>query len=468
MSQGRSLRATPAVDLAEQIQRRDVSSVDVVHAYLAHIEKSDAKLAAFRDVFHEEALRAAEAADRLLASGQATGRLHGVPVALKDLVDIQGRRTAMGSRAYAHRIATETAEIVNYLRAAGAIIVGKTHMVELALGGWGTNGDLGTPWNPWDIDEPRIPGGSSSGSGVAVAAGQVPFAIGTDTGGSVRMPASFCGITALKPSLGAISTAGLLPLSTTLDTVGPMTRSVADATLLFQVLRGDTARPPSGAYRPPQPLSKSLRGLRVAVLPPAERDGVSADVLRCYDDAIATFAAQGAQIAPFASHVAFSDYAETTSDIMLSEGLHFYQALATNPASALTSVVRARLLSVSHFSATRYLAALARRDRDGKDFDVAMADFDVLLTPTTETTAVRLSEIPEGAPARFTRVANLFGLCALSLPCGFDPLGLPASLQIIGRKGDDAAVLAIGEAYQALTDWHCRLSPAFDLGGRRD
>src|ERR1700736_2691668 len=221
----------PAHKLAEAIAARRLSPVDVVAAFLDGIAAQDAKLHAFVEVYADEARLAAEAADKAIRSGHAVGPLHGVPIALKDLIEIEGKIVTGGTLIWRDRLAKRTATLARRLIAQGMIVLGKTHTVEFAYGGWGTNARVGTPWNPWDPKVPRTPGGSSSGSGVAVAARLAPWAIGTDTGGSVRLPASYCGLTGLKVTIGRISTHGILPLSTTLDTPGPMARSVVDAAL---------------------------------------------------------------------------------------------------------------------------------------------------------------------------------------------------------------------------------------------
>src|SRR3954464_789706 len=228
----------PAHVAAREIAAGRLSPVDLVDALLDRIEALEPKLHAFVELYAADARLAAEAADKAVRSGHAVGPLHGVPVALKDLVEIEGRITMGGSAAHRERRSAVTATIARRMIAQGMIVLGKTHTVEFAYGGWGTNQHLGTPWNPWDLEIARTPGGSSSGSGVAVAAGMAPWAIGTDTGGSVRLPASFCGLTGLKVTIGRISAYGIIPLSSSLDTPGPMARTVEDTALLFNVLQG--------------------------------------------------------------------------------------------------------------------------------------------------------------------------------------------------------------------------------------
>ncbi|GJD76824.1 hypothetical protein GCM10007886_43980 [Methylobacterium gregans] len=280
--------------LAEGIAAKRFSPVDAVEALLARIEAQDPKFRAFTAVYAADARLAAEGADRAIRSGHTVGPLHGVPVALKDLVDLDGRITMGGSAAHRARVAAGTATVARRLIAQGMIVLGKTHTVEFAYGGWGTNQHLGTPWNPWDLQTPRTPGGSSSGTGVAVAARMAPWGLGTDTGGSVRLPASFCGLSGLKVTVGRISTHGIVPLSTTLDTPGPMARTVEDAALLYRAMSGpDPLDPTTRGIEPHDPLPtlyRGVRGLRLARMPESERDGVDAAVLAAYDRALDTLA----------------------------------------------------------------------------------------------------------------------------------------------------------------------------------
>ena len=290
----------PVHAIAREIAARRLSPVDLVDDCLARIERLEPKLHAFTEVYAADARLAAEAADKAIRSGHAVGPLHGIPVALKDLVEIEGRVAAGGSAVWKGRRSERTATLARRLIAAGMVVVGKTHTVEFAYGGWGTNQHLGTPHNPWDAADARTPGGSSSGSGVAVAARLVPCAIGTDTGGSVRLPAAWCGITGLKTTVGRVSTHGVLPLSPTLDTPGPMVRSVEDAAILLEVLQGaDPLDPKTQGRRDAEPmpgLRRRVKGLRLARMPEAERGGVEGEVLAAYDRSVAVLADLGADI----------------------------------------------------------------------------------------------------------------------------------------------------------------------------
>ena len=262
------------------------SPSDVIDAYLARIESLEPKLGAFQVVYADDARIAAEAATKAIGSGHRIGPFHGTPFALKDIIDLEGKVTTGGSMEMKDRISTTTATIARRLIAAGGILLGKTKTVEVAMGGWGTNQRMGTPWNPWDLDVQRTPGGSSAGSGVSVAARMAGCAVGTDTGGSVRLPAAWCGIVGLKVTEGYLPTEGIIPLSHTLDTPGPMTRNIADTILMFETMAGrhpsetdrDLARR-SGLFAT---LDQGVAGLRLGCLSLAEREGVDPDIIALY------------------------------------------------------------------------------------------------------------------------------------------------------------------------------------------
>jgi len=452
-----------AAELARAIGSKTLSPVDAVDALLGRVAQLEPKLQAFTEVFAAEARLAAEGADRAIRAGHAVGPLHGVPVVLKDLIDLEGRITMGGSAAHRARRAERTATIARRLIAQGMIVLGKTHTVEFAYGGWGTNQHLGTPWNPWDPETQRTPGGSSSGTGVAVAARMAPWGIGTDTGGSVRLPASFCGLTGLKVTVGRVSTWGIVPLSTTLDTPGPLARNVEDTALLYEAIAGpDPLDPTTRGIAPDAPwstLNRGVRGLRLGRMPEAEREGVAADMLAAYDAALDLLARQGAEIVDVALPFRFSDCV-AMSGITNAEAYFVNGALAEDPASQLGDAVRARILAGATVSAQEYLGTLQRRAAMKVAYAAALEGIDALLTPTTECAAVALSEVDEAhLPSRFTRFGNLLDLCALALPNGFTSAGLPLSLQITCRGYDEAMALRIGQAYQQATDWHRRRPP---------
>jgi aspartyl-tRNA(Asn)/glutamyl-tRNA(Gln) amidotransferase subunit A len=332
------------------------------------------------------------------------------------------------------------------------------------MGGWGTNQHRGTPWNPWDPEVARTPGGSSSGSGVAVAAGFAPWAIGTDTGGSVRLPASWCGLTGLKTTIGRVSTHGILPLAPTLDTPGPMARSVTDAALLYNVMQGpDPLDPRTRGVMPDDPMpaiKRGVRGLRLARMPDAERNGVAAEVLAAYDAALDALARLGAELVNVELPRRFADFTDLTGRIIGAEGYFLVGHLVDDMTLPVDDAVRPRIASGRSVSARDYLRALSERDAAKREFAAALADVDALLTPTTQTAAIPVDQVDQAStPAHFTRFVNALELCALALPNGFTATGLPLSLQIVCRGYDEATALRIGWAYQEATDWHERRPP---------
>src|SRR3954454_18893756 len=458
----------PAHILAAGIAARRLSPVDLVEAMLARIAAHDPKLHAFIDVYADDARLAAEAAAKAIRAGHAVGSLHGVAIALKDLIDIEGRVTTGGSMAWRDRRSPATATLARRFFAQGMIVFGKTHTVEFAMGGWGTNQHLGTPWNPWDPEAHRTPGGSSSGSGVAVAAGFAPWAIGTDTGWSVRLPASWCGLSGLKTTIGRVSTYGILPLAPSLDTPGPMARSVEDAALLYSVMQGADPLDPRTLSAPPPVdpaagMRRGVRGLRLARMPAAEREGSTPEMLAAYDDAIELLARQGAEIVDLALPCRFADATTATGRIIGSEAYTLVGELVDNMALPIDPAVRPRIQLGRGISAREYLAALAERDRMKQGFLAALDGIDALLTPTTQTPAVAVASVDQSTtPAHFTRFVNLLELCALSIPNGFTRTGLPLSLQIICPPYEEAMALRIGWAYQQATDWHTRRPPGLE------
>ena len=449
-----------ASTLAQAIASKQLSPVDVVDELLARIERLEPKLHAYVEVYGATARLAAEAAHKAIRSGHAVGPLHGVPIALKDLIELEGQITTGGSANWRQRRSTVTATIARRMIAAGMIVLGKTHTVEFAYGGWGTNQHMGTPWNPWDMATARTPGGSSSGSGVAVAAFMAPWAIGTDTGGSVRLPSSFCGLTGLKVTIGRISTHGILPLSQTLDTPGPMARSVEDTALLYNLLQGPDPLDPNTRgilHEDPMPtLKRGVRGLRLARMPAPEREGVAADMLEAYDRSVDVLARLGAEIVDVALPFRFADCLAVQA-LVQAEAYFNAGHLAEDPATQLDEAVRRRLLGGAHVSAQDYLAARKELADFKRQMYRALEGVDALLTPTTETAALKLTEVDQDRlPSRFTRPANLLEMCALALPNGATAAGLPLSLQIVCRGYEEATALRIGFAYQQATDWHLR------------
>lgn len=439
-------------ELGERLRRRELRAETLVADYLARIAALDTWLHAYVAVYAEEALDAARAADLQLDQGIWLGPLHGVPIALKDLIDIAGRPTTIGSPIHADTIATRTAELVQQLQQAGAIILGKTHMVQFAMGAWGPNQHMGTPRNPWDDAVHRIPGGSSSGSAVAVAGRLAPAAIGTDTGGSVRVPASYCGITGLKPTVGRISSQGVVTLSQTLDSVGIFAHSAADARLVFDALV--PAEP--GEWREPLDASRfGIAGATLGRLPDAFLADVSPAVRAAYEESVALYRSLGAQIVEITPPATLAAFKAVTGDIMMTEGLASFEREMTDLDLPVDDSVRPRMLVGLEVPAVRYLAALRERDRLQAAMEARLQGVAGLLTPTTLTTALPLTEVDHGnAPVHYTRIGNLLQMCGVSVPNGRDDAGLPTGLQILCPGGEDRLALYLAEVFQRHTDWH--------------
>jgi len=450
--------------LSAGLAARRFSPVDIVEAHLDRIATLEPKLHAFVHVHADQARLAAEAADKAIRAGHGLGPLHGIPIAVKDLVEFKDQITTAGCAVWKDRVSAYSASLVHKLLAAGMIVLGKTHTVEFAYGAWGTNQHMGTPWNPWDMQTPRTPGGSSSGSAVSVAARMAPCAIGTDTGGSVRIPAAWCGITGLKTTIGRISTHGVLPLGPTLDTPGPIARSVEDCALLLELLQGYDANDPLTATLPPSVPMKDLRrgvkGLRLARLPDAERGEFDSEVLAAYDRSLKELAAMGAEIVDLPKGGrTLRESGDLVGKIISAESYPKLAELVDNDALPLDQAVRARVRAGASISSRQYRDVLADREAAKREFAARIEGVEAVLTPSTMTPAIPLDTVDQTTtPALSTRWVNYLDLCALSLPNGMTKSGLPLSLQIACRGGDEALALRIGWALESATEWH-RLAP---------
>ncbi len=439
-------------ELSAALARREVSALELAELYLARIARANAKLNAFVAVDDEIARRHARACDERRASGLTLGPLDGVPIALKDLLQIEGRVTTVGSAPWRDRRSTITAPVVERLLAAGMVPLGKTQMVEFAFGTWGTNPHLGTPWNPWDLATHRVPGGSSSGSGVAVAAGLAPAAIGSDTGGSVRIPAALNGITGLKTTVGLISTQGAFPLSTTLDTIGPMARSVEDAALLTAAMTD--ARAPAVAAP-----AADISGVRIALIPEDQYPiAVEPAVSAALQAAAQTLRALGARVAERRFPFDFGELSRRNGRLTAAEAYAVHRAYIEHEKLPIGPGVRARVLGGKAVGAADYIDALAYRSKACARWREWMRDTDALLTPAVPIAACPVDAVDETvAPlASFTRAGNFLDACGLALPAGFSDNGLPVGVQLLGRPFDEATLLRIGRAFQHVTDWHRR------------
>jgi aspartyl-tRNA(Asn)/glutamyl-tRNA(Gln) amidotransferase subunit A len=451
--------------LSQRLAAGATSSREIVEACLARTDALDGKLHAYVDVYRDDAIAGAKAADLQRNAGLARGALHGLPIALKDLLHIEGRATTAGSKSWRGRIATETATAVERLLAAGMIPLGKTHMVEFAFGGWGRNQPMGAPWNPWDTRVHRVAGGSSSGSAVAVAAGLAPAAIGSDTGGSIRIPAALCGLTGLKPTYGLISLAGVVPLAPTLDSLGPLTHNVEDAALLTAAMAGPDARDASTFQAARVDFTAAIagdpdiRGMRVTALAAADFHSTTEPaVLRALGEAIAALRERGAIVEEAHAPFDLEDMMVRNGRIIAAEAWAMHRAYIEDPALDIDPWVRKRTLGGKSLSAADYIEELAQRKRAAALFAQWMEGRDALLTPTLPISATPLDQVDEATTplATFTRVANYLGACALSLPAGLSGDGLPVGVQLIGAPFTEATLIRIGRAYQKSTDWHLR------------
>jgi len=446
--------------LAAGVAAGRFSPVEIIDACFARIRKWEPRLHAFVALYEQDARREAEEAARAIRSGAAKGPLHGLPIVIKDLIEIESKVTTGGCLVWKDRISTQTATLVRKLTDAGMIVLGKTHTVEFAYGAWGTNQHMGTPWNPWDLEVARTPGGSSSGTGVAVAARMAPAGLGTDTGGSVRIPAAWCGITGLKTSVGRISTHGVLPLSPTLDTPGPLARSVEDCALLLGVMQGpDPLDPLTRTLPPTDPfaeLRRGIMGLRLARLPEKERAGHDPEILKAYDRSLEELAGLGAEIVTLPDlGYSLREYGDLVGRIISAEVYPRIRELVDDRNLPLDEAVRPRVLAGAAISPAQYQEVLEERERRKKAFIAGLEGIDAVLTPTAMTPPIPLDTVDQtSTPALSTRWVNFLDLCALALPNGLTSQGLPSSLQVVCRSGAEALALRIGWAYENSTDWH--------------
>ncbi|HEY7064382.1 MAG TPA: amidase [Chloroflexota bacterium] len=457
--------------LGERLRRRELSPVEITRVYLDRIAALDPTLHAFITVTGEQALTDAAAAEREIAAGQYRGPLHGVPLALKDLFYTAGVRTTAGSRILADFVPTADATVVAWLRAAGALSVGKTNMEEFAFGATTLNPHHGDCANPWDAA--RIAGGSSGGSAAAVVAGLCAGALGSDSGGSIRQPAGLCGLVGLKPTYGRVSKYGVVPLSWSQDHVGPMTRTVRDAAILLQTLAGHDPRDPASSTAPVPDyldgLDDGVRGLRLGLPRDFFFERVDPALVSATRDAARELGGLGARVAEVPCPQA-APAGAAGAVILFTEATAYHEEwLRTRPAD-YSPAVRARLRVGAALLGTDYVKAQrARRvvvEQTLRLFD----EIDVLLTPATAIPAPRADEDvvhwPDGteedvrgATLRFTRPFNLLGLPAVVVPCGVTPSGLPLGLQIVGRPFAESTVLRVARAFEQAQPWADRRPP---------
>ena len=455
--------------LAELLRSRQTSSVDLTRAYLERIDRLNPRLNAYITVTAEAALQQARAADAEIARGNYRGPLHGVPVGIKDLFDVGGAPTTFGSKILKDNQARQDSAVVARLKRAGAVILGKHNLHEFAFGITSENPHFGAVRNPWDTD--RIPGGSSGGTAAAVAAGLCAAGIGSDTGASIRAPASFCGIVGLKPTYGRVSRVGGLPLAWSLDHAGPMTRSVADCALMLQAIAGPDPTDPGSADVPVPDFSEHLqagvRGLRVGVPNDYFFDVVEPDVDRSVREAIRVLESLGARVdevrLPHALH------AQVAGNVIMStEAAAWHGSWLRERADDYGADVLARIRGGQLIRAVDYLASQQMRTLIQDDFRQAFQDADVVVAPTVPLVAPPIGRTLEpGGPLnlaprsianRATVPCNLTGMPAISIPCGFSG-GLPVGLQIMGPAFSEPLVLRVAAAYESATPWRSTVPP---------
>ncbi len=447
---------------SELLRTKGVSSVALTQACLARIEKLQPRLNAFITVTAEQALAQARAVDVEMKAGKWRGPLHGVPIALKDNMDTAGIRTSAASALFADRIPTEDAEVVRRLKAAGAVLLGKLNMDEFAAGGTSTATYFKPVHNPWALD--RVASGSSGGSGAAVAAELCFGALGTDTGGSIRGPASVCGIVGFKPTYGRVSNRGVIPLSWTLDHVGPMCRTVEDAALLLQAIAGydaeDTTSVEMAVPDYLAGLKTPVSGLRLGLPRIQFYETLEPEVAAAINEALMvlsklTASQREVNLPPTGTIYTALGGAETYA--------YHAQMFAKTP-QLYQSTLRRRLEAATKVSTTDY--ALLRRevDRLRRIVGNVFTDVDLLITPTSKTSprtiedSIRRAEAERPAPPVLgnSNQFNIFGLPTISIPCGFTKAGLPIGLQISGPHWAETRVLALAAAYEQATEWHKR------------
>ena len=477
-----------ARSIRDGVAAGQLSAVDVARACLDRIAAVNPALNAFNLVDAERALSRAQAVDRRRAEGSTLGPLAGVPIALKDNMNVRGMRTTASSRILERFVPPYDATVVRHLENAGAIIVGKTNCDEFAMGSSTENSAFGPVRNPWALD--RIPGGSSGGSAAAVASRCVPLALGSDTGGSIRQPAAFCGVVGLKPTYGRVSRYGLLAFASSLDQIGPFARTVADAALVLSALSGadpcDATTADESVPDFTRALTGDVKGVRVGVPRAFVSHGVDEDVREAFEGALDALRGAGATLVdvelPHAQYAIPVYYlvctAEASSNLARYDGVKYgYRAPAEKHESLKDMYSRSRdegfgpevkrrimlgtyVLSAGYYDAF-YLKALQVRTLLRRDYDQAFERADVIAMPTTPTPPFRLGE-KTGDPLQmyladvFTVSANLAGLPGISVPCGFSPDGLPIGFQLMGRMFDEATVLRVADAYEGSTEWHVR------------
>ncbi len=453
-------------EAADLLARREIASVELTEAYLRRIDAHDTHLNSFITITSDHALTQARAADAELTRGVRRGPLHGIPLALKDLYDTAGIRTTAGSTFFADRVPDTDARAVTLLYQAGAVLLGKLNMHEWALGVTNINPHYGPSRNPWDPS--RITGGSSGGAAAALAAGLCMGALGSDTGGSIRIPASLCGIVGLKPTFGRVSLQGVIPLSWNLDHAGPMARTVTDAALLLQAIAGYDPDDPVSVALPVDNLLATLdagvTGWRIALATDAHFGEADPEVISAVRRAATVFEELGARV----EAVDLSqgrEAAQMNALMTTSDAAAFHRDRLRDHPQRFGADVLARMERGAQFTSTEYILARRFQSEWRRRLERLFEQFDLLLTPATPITAPVIEGLDAIEAARqLTRCTapfNLAGLPALSVPCGLSAAGLPIGLQIVAAPWNEARVLRAGRAFENATQWHRQTPPGW-------
>ncbi|HJP92330.1 MAG TPA: amidase [Pyrinomonadaceae bacterium] len=439
-------------EASELLRRKEVSPVDLTTSSLARIEQLNPTINAFITVMRDSALDQARKAEEEIRVGNWRGPLHGIPIGLKDLIDTAGVKTTCASALFAERVPTEDAEVVRRLKDAGAVLIGKQNMQEFAYGGTSTSSYFGPVHNPWDVE--RIAGGSSGGSAAAVASAMCFGAIGTDTGGSVREPAAFCGIVGLKPTYGRVSTRGVFPLSPSLDHVGPLCRSVLDTALMLQAIAGYDKLDTTSVDWPIDSYAEALKTEtkpRVGVVRRPFFDDLNPEIKTAMDDALR-------QMSQISSDIVEVDLPSTPTAIQAAEVYAVHaKSLAASP-ELYGRWIRQRLEQAAPLDTVAYVKARQHLDQVRRSVEDVFSEVDLWVTPTSPVPPITIKEAMNMSPPlegelwlRNTRPFNAFGLPTISIPCGFTRAGLPIGLQIAGPRFGEASVLSFAHAFEQMT-----------------
>lgn len=451
----RGLAQLSIADASDLLRRKQISPVELTQSCLARIEQLNPVINAFITVMHAGALAQAREVENEICAGNWRGPLHGIPIGLKDLIDTAGVKTTCGSALFAERVPADDAEIVRRLKSAGAVVIGKQNMQEFAYGGTSTSSYFGPVKNPWDVE--RIAGGSSGGSAAAVATGMCFGAIGTDTGGSIREPAAFCGIVGLKPTYGRVSARGVFPLSVSLDHVGPLCRNVTDTALMLQAIAGYDPLDTTSVDWPTDSYACALElktKPRIGIVRRPFFGDLDPEIAHAVDEALK-------QIGDLSSDILEVDLPSTPTAVQAPEVYAVHAKYFSASPELYGRWIQERLRQAAAVDTVSYIKARQELDRVRRDVGDVFSKVDLLVTPTSPVPPITISEALAMSPdpagelwLRNTRPFNAYGLPTISVPCGFTRAGLPIGLQIAGPNFAEASVLSFAHSFEEATQWH--------------